>query len=487
MILAAFAIASGQAAWLQATIVTASVVVGKEKADLAPIGVALHGLAIAAGFLALLAALAEPPVFVAASGVLAAGSILVAAKGHKLRSLGNFTFIPALYLACETAEGAHRGALLGRGLAFLPYMAAAVAPVIVLAAMDHAGDRDPGTALFRHLGRVRRRAADHGATAPVVEAMIAVALAVACASALVEWRHLDHGQWVIWSAASVVTGDAASARRKLLDRLLGAAAGVPVGIALGLLMPHGGAVLMLANIGAVLTLVAFRRYLLGFGTRCALVALALVDAGQSTLHAAQRVENVVLGGVIGLAFVLGIRGLETLRQRWLRRAALGQRLRQPGRPVAPVARRRVGGDAGEQVADPGQLRLLLPGEGMLDRLHQPLVPARPVAVKQVPAGGRKPDPDLAAVLGVGRPADQALPLQVPQQGGHVRGAHALGLRELRRRHPVPRPVDRAQQQDSRPGAIVAPSLAAQAAGKAHEVDAEPRGVEPGRGHLPMWP
>jgi hypothetical protein len=40
--------------------------------------------------------------------------ILVTAKGDKLRSLGNFTFIPALYLACEAAEGNPRAALLER-------------------------------------------------------------------------------------------------------------------------------------------------------------------------------------------------------------------------------------------------------------------------------------------------------------------------------------------------------------------------------------
>jgi hypothetical protein len=47
---------------------------------------------------------------------------------------------------------------------------------------------------------------------------------------------------VIWSAASVVTGDAASARRKLNDRLLGAFVGVPIGVTLGFLMPHNGTI-----------------------------------------------------------------------------------------------------------------------------------------------------------------------------------------------------------------------------------------------------
>jgi uncharacterized membrane protein YccC len=67
--------------------------------------------------------------------------------------------------------------------------------------------------------------------------------------------------------------------------------------------------------------VAFRRYPLAFGLRCALVALSIIDADQSIAFAVERVENVVLGGVIGLAFVFGIHGL-TL---FLQRASKGQR------------------------------------------------------------------------------------------------------------------------------------------------------------------
>jgi hypothetical protein len=140
-----------------------------------------------------LAALSTPPAFVGATAAIAAASILVTTKGHKLRSLGNFTFIPALYLACETAERAPRGVLFDRGLAFLPYMAAAMVPVIVLAVAEHVRDRDPGISHIRHLARVRRRVADDGVAASFGEAMVAVTLAVACASILVEWRHLDHG------------------------------------------------------------------------------------------------------------------------------------------------------------------------------------------------------------------------------------------------------------------------------------------------------
>jgi Fusaric acid resistance protein-like len=321
--LVAVAFASGRSIWLQAAIVSGSAFIVMEKTNLAPLGVVLHGAVIAVCFLVLLGAIAQPPVFVAATAVMAAASILVTAKGHKLRSLGSFTFIPVLYLACETAEETPPGILLDRGLAFLPYLAAAMVPVIILAAVEHVCDRDPGGSHVRHLARVQRRVVDHGVAAPFVEASVAMALAVACASILVEWRHLDNGQWVIWSAASVVTGDVASARRKLGDRMLGAFVGVPIGVALGFLLLHNSVILTLATAGAVLTLVAFRRYPLGFGLRCALVVLALIDTNHSTSFAAVRIENVVLGGVIGLAFVFGVHGLLLVQDNWRQRNRCG--------------------------------------------------------------------------------------------------------------------------------------------------------------------
>jgi len=79
-------------------------------------------------------------------------------------------------------------------------------------------------------------------------------------------------------------------------------------------MPHNGIVIELATVGTVLSLVAFRRYPLAFGLRCTLVALAIIDADQSMAFAVERVENVVLGGVIGLAFVFGVHGLTLIRQ-----------------------------------------------------------------------------------------------------------------------------------------------------------------------------
>ena len=300
----ALAAVTGRQGWLQATLVTVSAVVAERTAHLAPVGVLLHGTTIALGFLLLLTSLAIPPLFVAATCALASASILITNRGSKLRSLGNFTFIPTLYLACEIGESVDGKRLLTAGLSYLPYIVVAVLPVAVLAVRAHARDRDPGVPKLRHLRRVLRRTFDHGVRARTGEALLAVVLAVASASAIVEHQHLDHGQWVIWSAASVVVGDFRSSRRKLYDRCLGALVGVPIGTVVGLLLPQSGSIRTTAGLGAVLTLLAFRHYIVGFATRCALIALILVDAAHSTLAAIERVQNVIMGGAIGIAFVV---------------------------------------------------------------------------------------------------------------------------------------------------------------------------------------
>jgi hypothetical protein len=62
-----------------------------------------------------------------------------------------------------------------------------------------------------------------------------------------------------------------------------------------------------ASILAVLSLVALRRYVFAFGLRCGCAAFVLLIASQSAAVAAERAANVVLGGFIGILFVLILR------------------------------------------------------------------------------------------------------------------------------------------------------------------------------------
>lgn len=291
--------ATGDARWLLASIATVSIAIAVERVGIAPLGALAQGAAIVAGFLSLSCALSAWPAFVAGCATLAAAAVALSRCGARLRSLGNFVFIPSLYLTCEAAAAHHSATRL------VPYLSAAMLPAIALSGVQ-AWRNAPAAHRLHALARWRgaRELGRPAASSDAAQAIVAVALAVAAAALLVEWRHIDNGQWAIWSAASVVTGDAATARVKLRDRGLGALAGVPLGLAAGHALPHGALVYTLATLASVLTLVAFRHYATGFGARCACIACASWVAQQSTAIAAERVVNVLAGGLIGIACVL---------------------------------------------------------------------------------------------------------------------------------------------------------------------------------------
>ena len=298
----AAAIVLGDPRWLRASLVTIALLMSADRSGVAPIGVIVHAAAITIGFLILAASFTHPGVFIPCVVVLAAASILVTAKGAELRTFGNFTFVPALYLACDIAEHASRHDVLHHALSLVPFLAGGAIPVLVVSIFEHRGARSPDVSRFRHYAMVLRRK-DRQPAAFYREAIVAVALAVAIAALTVQIFGIPHGQWVIWSAASVVTGDAASTRLKFQHRVVGAAIGVPLGVGVGFALPNALWVSATLALVTALTFAAFRRYVISFGVRSACAAVVFVLTGQSTMAAGERVANVALGCLIGLALV----------------------------------------------------------------------------------------------------------------------------------------------------------------------------------------
>jgi hypothetical protein len=314
MPLVLLAMISGDGIWLRAALITISTFIAMERSGLAPLGTLLHGAAIIICYLALLAAQAAEPMFVLGCALLAAASILVMGWDARLRSLGNFTFIPALYLACETEEWRGSGSPLHRGFLFLPAMALAVLPVLVMSFLEHRKTR-PLTVSWPWHFRVVLVSAERKEPVPYLEAMVAVTIAVGLAAHMVMVWRLDHGQWIIWSAASVITGDLTSGHQKLRDRMVGALVGVPTGIGGGVFLPHSAFVYDIVLLVAVLTLIAVRPYVLAFGLRCMCAALCLMLAGQSSIMAAERASHVILGGLIGLTVIHAVR-IVAVKVKW---------------------------------------------------------------------------------------------------------------------------------------------------------------------------
>lgn len=294
---------TGNPIWFRVEIVTVSVFIAAERSRLALLGVLLHTFVIGCCFLAMTASLGKPGAFVIASVLLAIACVAITDAGVGMRWTGTFTFIPVLYIACATADNANGHRLGQAGLEVLPYLLCSALPV-VLASI--------GSCLSK---RLVRKPGSHGwlalrqVTEPPApgcfEGIVAAALAVGVAASLAGWHGIHYAQWLVWSAASVITGDVESARTKWKDRMVGAFVGVPAGMLVGVFMPHAPVLFDALTAAMALTLVAFNRYVVAFGARCALHAVAIIVAGHAVFAANYRAIDVAIGSVIGIVFVLG--------------------------------------------------------------------------------------------------------------------------------------------------------------------------------------
>jgi hypothetical protein len=263
----------------------------------------LHGLAIIGGYVLLALTLRQPGLFVATCTAMGAAAVRLDVLGRKLRSLGTFTFIPSLYLACETGNGCRAADGLSSAIACVlapvPEAAATAALAILLTGLTCAIQRRNVIRSF-----VLARSSNFGPRTQNRTAVMAVIAAVAISATLVEWQDLPSGQWVIWSAASIVTAETGAAHRKLGLRALGACVGVPIGFALASAIPHSASASDIAILASALTLFAFKHYLTALTVRYGATALAVALSGQTAYVAAERIANVSLGGAIGFACVL---------------------------------------------------------------------------------------------------------------------------------------------------------------------------------------
>ena len=278
-------------ALLNLGLIAISLLIPALKLRLPPRIVALHYLVILVTFGVLFLAAPIKPLFVALTALAGFLAVAVTRYGEALRTLGNWVFIPAVYLACEVREGGSAPEALRHAGIIVAASPLALALVCAIRLRDRRADDHPASSRF-------------GVAAQQwFPSAAATAIAVFAAAALVEVLNLKQGQWVMWSAASVVVGDLSTSSGKLKQRAMGALVGVPLGLLVGVLLPQSRIGYSLAVLAATLTLIAFSRYVLGFGSRCFFIALAAAFAGGASGIAEERVANVIIGGVFGLIAV----------------------------------------------------------------------------------------------------------------------------------------------------------------------------------------
>lgn len=279
-----------ETALLNLGLVAVSLLIPALRLHLPPKVIAWHYLAILVTFAALFLAAPVKPLFAVLTAL--AGFLAVAATryGEYFRTLGNWVFIPAVYLACEVREGVGASEALHHAGLIVASSPIALALVCGIRIYDRRRSREVATSFGPAAVEWFLPAA-------------ATAMAVLAAATLVEILNLAQGQWVMWSAASVVVGDLAASTGKLKQRAIGAFAGVPLGFLTGLGLPPSRVGYAVAILAATLTLISFPRYIVGFSLRCFFIALAASFAGGADGIAEERVVNVLIGGAFGLVAV----------------------------------------------------------------------------------------------------------------------------------------------------------------------------------------
>lgn len=281
---------SRETALLNLGLVAVALLIPALRLQLAPKVIVWHYLAILVTFAVLFLAAPVKPLFAVLTALAGFLAVAVTRHGEDFRTLGNWVFIPAVYLACEVREGVSAEEALRHAGVIIASSPIALALVCAIRIYDQRRHGNASTSFGP----------------PAAEwflPALATAMAVFAAAALVEILDLAQGQWVMWSAASVVVGDLTASTGKLKQRAIGAFVGVPLGFLAGLVLPQSRVGYAIAVLAATLTLISFSRYILGFGLRCFFIALAASFAGGASGIAEERIVNVLIGGTFGLIAV----------------------------------------------------------------------------------------------------------------------------------------------------------------------------------------
>lgn len=281
--------------WQQAMLVSISTFIVQDRLKTSPVMVIIHSMMISVCFLAFINLANHALLFSVICSSTAAFTLRLAGWGNNLRVAGSFTFIPALYLAFEFNKNLPDNFNYTCTLPLLLYIWIATLPTLVMSLFHQWRVFLRSHSLF-----YRHKTPDLGAKSEYKLPLIACAIAVFLCSMIVKYEHILQGQWLIWSAVSVITGEMKTSHRKYQSRVIGVAAGGLAGMLIGTVLPHNAFLVETGAIVIVLSLVSFKNYTMEYFIRCTSVAFVVTLLDEQTSLIFTRAFNVLIGGLIGI-------------------------------------------------------------------------------------------------------------------------------------------------------------------------------------------
>ena len=222
--------------------------------------------------------------FILLCATMAFVSVYITRYGSKLRTLGNYIFIPMVYITCELRAGSGVDLDIGQYYDFIKFSPLALLGVGFLSFFNEEEGLNLGEP---EQGWLR--------ASLIILASVMISTTVALVF------DLHHLQWVVWSSASIVLASFDKTKQKLEERVVGASIGLPMGMIFLWLFPSYHHLYFLAPAFILMTLISFKYYPVAFGLRCFFVALAAGIVGESFELGWERVQGVAVGGAIGIA------------------------------------------------------------------------------------------------------------------------------------------------------------------------------------------
>lgn len=297
----AFFIIEGHAYYLEEAFITVYLMIVVNRISLSPTLLLLHSSLIALSIQAFVSAEKISIVFIILCASYASIAVGLGRLGENWKTLATFTFIPSFYMGCALSSETPADYLpfvQHYPLAIIPPLCLVIVWRLYRQLIAYSHPQANSLIPWWHAFKIERPA--ESACLRDRDAAFIRAISVFIAASWVKLANIEPEKWVIWSSASVVTGERESSLKKHKDRFWGVIIGVLIGFSLAPVLDYGPVLYSLCILLIGISIDTVKNYPIANIMRGCLCVLAAASVQKGFGLGLMRVEDVIIGGLIGL-------------------------------------------------------------------------------------------------------------------------------------------------------------------------------------------